>query len=318
MANMAKGKQPAEPNQSVLMAINRVLLERNTCETEEELGRFCLATAEELTGSRFGFIGELNASGLFDTIAISNPGWDACKVPGSDALQLIKNMEIRGVDRGCMTDGAARIVNDVAAHPESIGTPEGHPPVKRLLAVPFFKGKRVSGMIAVANKAKDYTAADKEAVEALSVAMVEAMDSKRAELSIARQSQEIMDLSTPVIQVWEGVVVAPLIGVLDSGRTQIFMNRFLNRIAATGSSIALLDITGVPAMDTQTAQHLTETIAAARLLGTEVILTGVRPAIAQTMVHLGIDLPNIQTRSDLAAGLNLALKKLGLKIVKDA
>ena len=138
---------------------------------------------------------------------------------------------------------------------------------------------------------------------------------KQAEERIRQQSREIMELSTPVMQVWQGVVVAPLIGSLDSQRTQQFMERLLGRIVETNSPVALVDIMGVPMIDTQTAQHLIETISAVRLLGAQVVLTGVRPAIAQTLVHLGIDLSGITTRSSLAAGLQVALDILNLKVV---
>ena len=120
--------------------------------------------------------------------------------------------------------------------------------------------------------------------------------------------------TVPVVQVWEGIVLVPLIGMLDSQRTQQLMERLLHRVTETGSPIALLDITGVPAIDTQTAQHLIETISAVRLLGAEVILTGVRPVIAQTLVHLGIDLSNVITRASLSAGLRMALEILKLKV----
>jgi rsbT co-antagonist protein RsbR len=138
---------------------------------------------------------------------------------------------------------------------------------------------------------------------------------RQAEEQIKQQSKEIMELSTPVMQVWQGVVVAPLIGTLDSNRTQQFMERLLSRIVETNSPIALVDIMGVPTIDTQTAQHLIETIGAVRLLGAQVVLTGVRPAIAQTLVHLGIDLSGIMTRSSLSAGLQVALDILNLKII---
>ena len=138
---------------------------------------------------------------------------------------------------------------------------------------------------------------------------------KQAEERIQQQAKEIMELSTPVMQVWQGVVVAPLIGSLDSQRTQQFMERLLNRIVETNSPLALVDIMGVPTIDTQTAQHLIETISAVRLLGAQVVLTGVRPAIAQTLVHLGIDLSDILTRSSLAAGLRVALDMLNLQVV---
>ena len=138
---------------------------------------------------------------------------------------------------------------------------------------------------------------------------------KRAEERIQQQSREIMELSTPVMQVWKGVVTAPLIGSLDSQRTQQFMERLLNRIVETNSPVALVDIMGVPTIDTQTAQHLIETISAVRLLGAQVVLTGVSPVIAQTLVHLGIDLSEIITRSSLAAGLQVALDVLNLQVV---
>jgi rsbT co-antagonist protein RsbR len=138
---------------------------------------------------------------------------------------------------------------------------------------------------------------------------------KRAEEQVRQQSNEIMELSTPVMQVWQGVVVAPLIGSLDSQRTQQFMERLLNRIVETNSPVALVDIMGVPTVDTQTAQHLIETISAVRLLGAQVVLTGVRPAIAQTLVHLGIDLSGIMTRSSLSAGLQVAFDILNLSVV---
>lgn len=138
---------------------------------------------------------------------------------------------------------------------------------------------------------------------------------KQAEERIQQQGKEIMELSTPVMQVWRGVVVAPLIGSLDSQRTQQFMERLLNRIVETNSPVALVDIMGVPTVDTQTAQHLIETISAVRLLGAQVVLTGVQPAIAQTLVHLGVDLAGITTRSSLAAGLQVALDILHLQVV---
>ena len=138
---------------------------------------------------------------------------------------------------------------------------------------------------------------------------------KKSEERLKKQAEEIMEMATvPVVQVWEGIVLVPLIGMLDSQRTQQLMERLLHRVTETGSPIALLDITGVPAVDTQTAQHLIETVSAVRLLGAEVILTGVRPVIAQTLVHLGIDLANVITRASLAAGLRMAFDILELKV----
>jgi PAS domain S-box-containing protein len=136
-----------------------------------------------------------------------------------------------------------------------------------------------------------------------------------AEERIKKQAHEIFEMAVvPVVQVWEGIVLVPLIGTLDSQRTQQLMERLLHRVAETGSSVALLDITGVPTIDTQTAQHLIETVSAVRLLGAEVVLTGVRPAIAQALVHLGIDLSNVTTRPSLAGGLRMALNMLNLSV----
>ena len=138
---------------------------------------------------------------------------------------------------------------------------------------------------------------------------------REAEDRIRKQQHALLEMATvPVVQVWDGIVMVPLIGTLDSQRAQQLMERLLKRVSETLSAVALLDITGVPTVDTQTAQHLIETISAVRLLGSEVVLTGVRPIIAQTLVHLGIDLSSILTRSSLAAGLRVAFELLDLSV----
>lgn len=133
---------------------------------------------------------------------------------------------------------------------------------------------------------------------------------RQAEEMLNRQAREILEISTPVVQIWDGVVLVPLIGTLDSQRTQQVMEKLLAAIADTNSPIALIDITGVPTIDTQTARHLVETVSAVRLLGAEVFLTGVRPATAQTLVHLGVELSGVITRSSLATGLQEALEMI--------
>jgi len=130
------------------------------------------------------------------------------------------------------------------------------------------------------------------------------------EEKIAAQSNDLLESGTPVLQIWENILVAPLIGTLDSNRTQLFMEKLLHEIVNTGSEFALIDITGVPMVDTMTSQHLIETIAAVKMLGAMVVLTGVRPEIAQALVHLGIDMSDITTRSSLAAGLKFALNRI--------
>lgn len=128
---------------------------------------------------------------------------------------------------------------------------------------------------------------------------------------IQRQQAEMLELSTPVVKLWEGILALPLIGTLDSRRTQIVMESLLERIVETGAEIAIIDITGVPTVDTLVAQHLIKTVTAARLMGTECIVSGIRPQIAQTIVHLGVDLQGIVTKATLADAFQVALAKSG-------
>jgi rsbT co-antagonist protein RsbR len=137
---------------------------------------------------------------------------------------------------------------------------------------------------------------------------------KGREEVIARQQQEMLELSTPVVSLWEGILALPLIGTLDSARTQVVMETLLNRIVETGAGIAIIDITGVPTVDTLVAQHLLKTVAAARLMGAECIISGIRPQIAQTVVHLGVDLQGVITKATLADAFAVALKMAGLAI----
>jgi rsbT co-antagonist protein RsbR len=133
---------------------------------------------------------------------------------------------------------------------------------------------------------------------------------------IARQNQEMLELSTPVVELWEGVLALPLIGTLDSARTQIVMENLLQRIVETGASIAIIDITGVPTVDTLVAQHLLKTVAAARLMGADCIISGIRPQIAQTIVHLGVELQSVVTKATLADAFAVALQRTGLTIAR--
>jgi rsbT co-antagonist protein RsbR len=133
---------------------------------------------------------------------------------------------------------------------------------------------------------------------------------------IARQQQEMLELSTPVVQLWEGILALPLIGTLDSARTQVVMESLLEKIVSTGADIAIIDITGVPTVDTLVAQHLLKTVAAARLMGAECIISGIRPQIAQTIVHLGVDLQGVITKATLADAFAIALDRRGLTVAR--
>ena len=174
----------------VLGAINAVFEKALSCDSEQELAARCLEVAEELTGSKFGFFGELNPAGLFDTLAISDPGWEACEMTQEEAGESIVDMPPTGVDRTTLRDGEPRIVNDLAGHPDSVPLPKGHPEITCFLGVPFVDGGKTIGMIALANKAGGYDRADQEAVEALSVAVVEALMRQRAETA-RRESEDL-------------------------------------------------------------------------------------------------------------------------------
>jgi rsbT co-antagonist protein RsbR len=139
---------------------------------------------------------------------------------------------------------------------------------------------------------------------------------KSREEVIARQHQDMLELSTPVVKLWNGILALPMIGTLDSSRTQVVMEALLQRIVDTGAEIAILDITGVPTVDTLVAQHLIKTVTAARLMGADCIISGVRPQIAQTIVHLGVDLRDIITKATLADAFAVAMQRRGLKVVR--
>jgi rsbT co-antagonist protein RsbR len=137
---------------------------------------------------------------------------------------------------------------------------------------------------------------------------------KGRERVILRQQQELMELSTPVVQLWRDILALPLIGTLDSARTQVVMENLLQKIVDTSASIAIIDITGVPTVDTLVAQHLLKTVAAARLMGADCIISGIRPQIAQTIVHLGVDLEDVTTKATLADAFQIALKRVGAAV----
>jgi rsbT co-antagonist protein RsbR len=139
---------------------------------------------------------------------------------------------------------------------------------------------------------------------------------KAREETIRRQQEEMLELSTPVVKLWEGILALPLIGTLDSARTQVVMESLLEAIVQTNSKVAIIDITGVPTVDTIVAQHLLKTVTAARLMGADCIISGVRPQIAQTIVHLGINLLDITTKATLSDAFSLALQRTGFKFIR--
>jgi len=152
-------------------------------------------------------------------------------------------------------------------------------------------------------------------VDKLGLYTIEIFQKTREDV-IRRQQQEMMELSTPVVKLFDELIALPLIGTLDSARTQVVMENLLNNIVSASASIAIVDITGVPTVDTQVAQHLLKTVAAARLMGADCIISGLRPQIAQTIVHLGVELHNVTTKATMADALKLALQRMGYSIVR--
>jgi rsbT co-antagonist protein RsbR len=181
------------------------------------------------------------------------------------------------------------------------------------LKQPLFRQLREN--VPDANRLVDEIWATTALIDALGLYTTEAYQTARNEI-IARQQQEMLELSTPVVTLWQGILALPLIGTLDSARTQVVMENLLHRIVETGSLIAILDITGVPTVDTLVAQHLLKTVAAARLMGADCIISGIRPQIAQTIVHLGVDLNAVTTKATLADAFAIALKRTGLAVVR--
>ena len=161
----------------------------------------------------------------------------------------------------------------------------------------------------------DETWSTNELLDKLGLYTTEVYQKAREEI-IIRQQQEMLELSTPVVKLWDGILALPMIGTLDSARTQIVMESLLQKIVETGSALAIIDITGVPTVDTLTAQHLLKTVTAARLMGAECIISGIRPQIAQTIVHLGVDLGDVITKASLADAFALALEKTGRTVVR--
>lgn len=151
-----------------------------------------------------------------------------------------------------------------------------------------------------------------ELLDALGLYTIETYQQSREKI-VRRQQEELLELSTPVVKLWDGILALPIIGTLDSARTQVMMESLLNAIAATESRVAIIDITGVPVIDTVVAQHLLKTVTAARLMGADCLISGVRPQIAQTIVHLGINLADVTTKATLAGAFLLAIQRLGIR-----
>ena len=295
--------------------------------------------------SRFGFFGYLDEdTGALVCPSMTREIFSMCQVEGKS---VVFPRDLWGglwgrvlLERKCLRKN------------EEHRVPEGHIPLHRSLGAPILYQGRLLGSLHVANRGDDYTEADAEVMQSIAALIAPVLEarmqrdkheqmrrqaeealekraqdlaSSNAELErvnrelerlISRQRQELEDLSTPVIEVWAGVLVAPLVGALDQSRMSRFMSRLLEEIVRSRASVVLVDITGLPSVDTDTARHLFGTTAAVKLLGARVVLTGIRPEIAQTVIGLDVDLSGIITRSSLASGLELAFHELRLRVVR--
>jgi len=189
---LIKAQKELKEQAQILAGINRVFHEAMTCETEEELGRTCLAAAEDLTGSKFGFIAEINREGLLDDIAVSDPGWAACRLPGTVKPIIAKGFHIRGIFGRTVKEEKAIIINDPLTDPDRVGTPEGHPPIEAFLGVPLKHADKTIGLIGLGNKPGGYDLRDQIAAEALAPAIVESFLRKRAEARIKELNADLL------------------------------------------------------------------------------------------------------------------------------
>jgi PAS domain S-box-containing protein len=178
--------------EKLLQSVNRILQETLTCDSDYEVARTCLNMAEEITGSRFGWIGEINSKGLLDTIALTDPGWEFCNITQTDAPKSICNMQLRGIWSRILIEEQSQIFNDPANHPFRVGLPAGHPPLTCFLGVPLKRGFKIIGMIGLGNKTGGYTGQDQNAIESLSAVFVEALFRKRAEIEKDRMAGDLI------------------------------------------------------------------------------------------------------------------------------
>ena len=195
---------------------------------------------------------------------------------------------------------------------------QGFTPSETAMFVFSFKKPVISRLQAEVKDAKvlsDESWTLNQLIDKLGLFTTEAFLKSREEL-IMRQQQEMLELSTPVVRLWEGVLALPLIGTLDSARTQVVMESLLRKIVETNSQVAIIDITGVPTVDTLVAQHLIKTVTAARLMGADCIISGIRPQIAQHLVHLGVNLSDVTTKSSMADAFVIALQRSGFVVSK--
>ena len=269
----------------VLTTSSQEVLERWIALQREATRRTVAGTEEKVRQQSAEFLSALtNAVKAGGAASVTGPAWE----PVRELLARISN------ERALQGFGSSETATFVFS-----------------LKQPLFE--QIRRRVTAADDLAQETWAINKLLDNLGLLTTESYQKTREEV-ISRQRSEMLELSSPVVTLWKGVVALPLIGTLDSERTQVVMENLLQRIVETGSTIAILDITGVPTVDTLVAQHLLKTVSAARLMGAECMISGIRPQIAQTIVHLGIDLNTVVTKATLADAFGVALTRLGLTV----
>jgi len=254
----------------------QAILRRWTEGRASDAAAFSSAQDERQGRDLFGAI--VQASTVSSVATVEGPAWH-------DVRRLLEEFSVQGARRGLSPGQTARYVFSFKE--------------------PIFELLRTREDTDSASTAEDVWATSL-LFDSLGLFTMETYQRAREEI-ISRQREELLELSTPVVQLWDKIIALPLIGTLDSARTQVVMESLLQKIVDTGSEVAIIDITGVPTVDTLVAQHLLKTVAAARLMGAECVLSGIRPQIAQTIVHLGVDLSGVHTKASLADAFRKAL-----------
>jgi PAS domain S-box-containing protein len=193
---MVNDDNAANKRKNILEAVNEIFLKTLTCETDEEVAKTCLSVVERITNSKFGFIAEVNERGNFDTIAISNPGWEACTIPEDEAGQLLgSDLPIRGIRALPIKENRSFVINDSPmTHDSSVPIPNGHPEITSFLGVPLRGNAHATGLVALANKDGGYTDEDRENVEILAVAIIQALQNKRAQKNLVRSNKQLKSI----------------------------------------------------------------------------------------------------------------------------
>lgn len=254
------------------------------------------------------WIKEMTASARRSDLIREDDLREQCKQFIGELTKSLQNGNASSID-GAEWSGTKEVLKEISSNRAQQGfTPTQTATFVFSLKRPLFS--RMQAEIGDASRLMEETWTVDDLVDRLGLYTTEVYQHAREDV-IARQQQDMLELSTPVVKLWDRILALPLIGTLDSARTQIVMEALLQKIVETGSEVAIIDITGVPTVDTLVAQHLLKTVTAARLMGADCIISGIRPQTAQTIVHLGVNLSDVITKATLADAFQVALRKVG-------